>query len=205
MSTPSRPRRALHAAACAVALACGAPPAGAEEAAATRQRLATLSGTYASPAPEPWYGAWGTREFGFRDGAWTLTFTLALDPGMRQPVFRFRTGGPYELRAPSTAVPGAFEAVFFEDSKHVTLLATDPALAAAFGLAACGLEPGRESDISERGCAGWRPVAACREDHDLLALGPDGGLRFGVRPRDNDMCTADRRPTALLPSVRLRE
>jgi len=55
-------------------------------------------------------------------------------------------------------------------------------------------------DISERGCAGWKPVADCAEDHDLLALGPQG-LQFGVRPRDNDMCTPDRRPTALLPAV----
>jgi hypothetical protein len=204
MSIASRLRRILPAATCAAALCFGAASAMAGEA-AMRQRLAALSGTYASPAPEPWYGAWGTREFGFRDGAWTLAFTLALDPGMQRPVFRFRTGGPFEVRGASAVVPGAFEAVFFEDTKHVTLLAADPAVAAAFGLAGCGLEPGRESDISERGCAAWRPVATCREDHDLLALAPDGGLHFGVRPRDNDMCTPDRRPTALLPPVRLLE
>jgi hypothetical protein len=196
-------RRALAAAACAATL-CGALPVVADDAVARRQ-LATLAGIYASPTAEPWYGAWGRREFGFRDGSWTLVFTLALDPAMERPVFRFRTGGPYQLLGHSAAVPGAFEAVFFEDSKHVTLLATDTAVAAAFGLAGCGLAPGIERDISEQGCAGWRPVATCREDHDLLALDADGGLRFGVRPRDNDMCTPDRRPTALLPPVRRRE
>lgn len=168
-----------------------------------RAALETLAGTYASPGREPWYGAWGTREFAFRDGHWSLVFTFALDPEMRRPVFRFRTGGPYELRGPA-AVPGAYDAVFFEDSKHVTLLTEDAALVAAMGLAACGLVLGVEADISVRGCARWKPVAECREDHDLLALDADGGLRFGVRPADNDMCTADRRPTALLPPVRLR-
>jgi hypothetical protein len=44
-------------------------------------------------------------------------------------------------------------------------------------------------------------VAVCHEDHDRLALDPDGGVRFGQRPRDNDMCTADTRPTARLPAV----
>ena len=35
---------------------------------------------------------------------------------------------------------------------------------------------------------------------DLLALDASG-LRFGVRPPDNDMCTPDKTPTALLPAV----
>ncbi len=45
------------------------------------------------------------------------------------------------------------------------------------------------------------PVAVCPEDHDLLAIDDAGALRFGVRPPDNDMCTADKRPTALPPAV----
>jgi hypothetical protein len=163
--------------------------------------LRALSGTWTSPAPEPWYGAWGTRSFTFSDGRWSLDFLFALDPAMAHPVFRFRTGGPYAVGAASAAVPGAFEAVFGETTKHLTLLTTDAALAARMGLAECGLTVGVEADISVRGCASWKPVAVCGEDHDLLALDPAGRLRFGVRPRDNDMCTPDRRPTALLPPV----
>jgi hypothetical protein len=165
-----------------------------------RAALETLAGVYASPAPEPWYGGFGTRAFSFRDGQWSLVFTHALDPGMQRRTFVFRTHGPYRLGPPSAAVPGAFEAVFVEDAKLVTLLTDDPALVRAFGFEACGLTPGVEVDVSLRGCAGWKPVAVCREDHDLLALSP-AGLHFGVRPRDNDMCTPDRRPTALLPAV----
>ena len=167
---------------------------------ADRAALESLHGVFASTAPEPWYGGYGTRRFTFENGHWSLVFTHALDPEMRRPTFAFRTFGPYRIGAPSPAVPGAFEAVFLEDAKLVTLLTADPAVIAAFGFAGCGLGTGVEVDISVRGCAGWKPVAICREDHDLLAQSP-AGLHFGVRPRDNDMCTPDRRPTALLPPV----
>jgi hypothetical protein len=167
---------------------------------APRAALETLSGTYASPAPEPWYGGYGTRRFTFENGQWSLVFTHALDPQMQRPTFRFRTLGPYRIGAESAAVPGAFEGVFFEDAKFVTLLTEDPNLIRAFGFSDCNLRPNQEVDISLTGCANWKPVAQCREDHDLVAFDPTG-LRFGVRRRDNDHCTAANRPTALLPAV----
>jgi hypothetical protein len=165
-----------------------------------RDQLERLSGVYASSAPEPWYGGYGTRRFSFDGGTWGLVFTHALDANMQSRTFQFRTEGPYKVGSPSTAVPGAFEAIFFEDVKYVTLLTSDASIVKAFGFADCGLELNREVDISKTGCAGWKPVSECREDHDLLAIST-AGLHFGVRPRDNNMCTADRRPTALLQPV----
>jgi hypothetical protein len=162
--------------------------------------LSALSGTWESPAPEPWYGGWGTREFVFRDGTWSLIFTHALDPAMTLRTFQFRTGGGYAVGAPSETVPGAFRTVFAEDWKRVTLLTTDAGLTAAMGMAGCGLTPNLEADISATGCASWKPVSECGEDHDLLALDATG-LRFGVRPADNDLCTPDKTPVALLPAV----
>lgn len=181
-----------------VSAAGAASPPGADPA----QPLRTLQGRYTSVAPEPWGAAYGFRDFAFDRGRWSLRFTLSLDAAGRQPVFTFRTGGGYRVLDASRQVPGAFDAVFLEEAKWVTLNADDPALAAAFGLDRCGLVVGVEKDISVSGCAGWKPVAQCFEDHDLLALDADGGLRFGVRPADNDMCSADKRPTALLPAVR---
>lgn len=186
--------RPLH---LACALLLGATPLAAE---APRAALESLSGTYASPAPEPWYGGHGTRRFTFENGQWSLVFTHALDAAMQRPTFRFRTFGPYRIEAESAAVPGAFEAVFVEDAKFVTLLTEDANLIRAFGFADCNLRPGVEVDISITGCANWKPVAQCPEDHDLVALDPTG-LRFGVRRRDNDHCTPANRPTALLPPV----
>ena len=164
--------------------------------------LSRLLGTYASTAPEDWgHGAYGVREFTFDHGRWTLHFVLALDPAMTKPVFEFRTKGRYVVARPSAKVAGAYEADFREDAKYVTLRADDPKLVQAFGLAGCGLTPGIETDVSIKGCAGWRPVTVCPNDHDLLMLDTQGGLHFGVRPADNDMCTPDKRPTALLPAV----
>jgi hypothetical protein len=167
------------------------------------QTLQSLHGTYLSPSVEEWYGGYGTREFVFADGQWSLTFTHALDPQMTMRTFQFRTGGAYRVGEPSSAVEGAFHTVFNEDWKHVTLLTPVPEIVAGMGMADCGLTPNLETDISETGCAAWAPVALCGEDHDLLAL-TDDGLHFGVRPADNDMCTADKTPTALLPAVVLR-
>lgn len=168
----------------------------------TEVQLQRLSRTYSSTASEDWgRGTFGRREFSFDGGNWTLRFTLALDPQFTKPVFQFRTQGTYQVLDPSTAVPGAYEAVFLEDKKYVTLLTPDAQLTQAFGLAGCGLAEGVEKDISVTGCALWKPVSICSEDHDLLALDAAGRLFFGVRPADNDMCTPDKRPTAPLPAV----
>lgn len=186
----------------ALAAAC-AGPALAEGGFAPKADLEALSGSYASPAPETWYGGFGTRAFWFDDGTWGLSFTHALDPDMKATTFRFRTEGPYEIGAPSAAVEGAWEGNFSEAKKYVTLLTEDPALIAAFGFADCGLTYGVETDISETGCASWQPVAVCGVDHDLIAKDA-AGVYFGVRPGDNDLCTPDRRPTALLQPVVLQ-
>ena len=168
--------------------------------AADRAALQSLTGTWHSPTVEEWYGGYGTREFVFADGRWSLTFVHALDPGMTQRTFQFRTGGAYAVGDPSPAVPGAFATIFDEDWKHLTLLTPVPEIAAAMGLAGCGLTVNLEADISDSGCAAWRPVSVCGEDHDLLALS-EAGLHFGQRPADNDMCTPDKTPTALLSAV----
>lgn len=167
---------------------------------APRAELQAVHGTFRSAAPEVWYGGYGTREFVFADGRWSLIFTHALDPAMTVRTFQFRTGGAFEIGAASETVIGAFDGIFHEDWKHVTLLTDDAGIAAAMGMADCGLTPNLETDISATGCAGWAPVAECGADHDLFAMDA-AGVYFGVRPADNDMCTPDRRPTALLPVV----
>jgi hypothetical protein len=168
---------------------------------ASLQTLRALRGTYRDPAPYAYGEAFGQRTFTFDRGAWTLEFVLALDPALAQPVFAFRTRGHYTVLGPSPRVADAYEAVFVEDAKYLTLKTDRPELIKAFGFTSCQLTPGVERDISADGCLGWKPVAVCNEDHDLLALTAEGGVRFGVRPRDNDMCDASKRPTELTPAV----
>ena len=187
---------------CSAMVACVGPASSSTEGRdLQRATLQTLNGTYVSAGPEEWYGGYGHRTFTFKDGRWSLLFEFGFDPMLKQKVFTFRTEGPYRIGARSMSVPNAHEAVFFEDAKFVTFYPADPGLMAKFGMGDCGLEPGQEADISVRGCANWKPVAECREDHDLLAIDKKGQLYFGVRPLDNDMCTADKRPTALLAPV----
>lgn len=183
----------------AVSMASAFTPAAKPDAA--RKKLETLSGTYADPKPYAYGTAWGHRTFTFDKGAWTLVFTLSLDPAQKMQVFQFRTVGTYTVGAKSKAVPGAYEAVFSENRKYLTLKTEDQKLASAFGFADCGLTPNQERDISETGCAAWKPVRLCPADHDLLSLDAQGGLSFGERPRDNDMCTPDKRPKKLTPPV----
>lgn len=161
-----------------------------------------LSGIYADTGSyEYGKGAYGKRVFSFNHGTWTLHFTFALDPDLKNIVFEYRCIGTYKLLEKSGTVPNAYNALFYTYKKFVTLKTADANLAQAFGLAACDLKPNEEKDVSIVGCAGWRPVAVCGEDHDLLAMGKEGRLYFGTRPRDNDMCTADKRPTSLTPPV----
>lgn len=168
----------------------------------SKKQLQNLHGTYTSLQAEDWgQGTYGFREFSFDQGKWSLRFTLALDPQMQAKVFEFRTYGTYKVLGKSTKA-AAWEAVFYEDEKFVTLLTDNEDLIRAFGFAACGLQPFAEANISVTGCALWPSVADCREDHDLLALDAEGLLYFGLRPADNNMCTPDRRPESLLPPVK---
>jgi hypothetical protein len=184
--------------AAAFALATGA--AVAETGWATPDKLQSLSGTYVSSGVEEWYGGFGTREFVFDSGKWSLIFTHALDRKMTQRTFQFRTGGSYKVQQPSAAVKGAYHSVFNEDWKHVTLLSENPQIIARMGMADCKLTVNLETDISRTGCAAWRPVSVCGQDHDLFGMDAKG-VYFGVRPRDNNMCTPDKTPMALLPPV----
>jgi hypothetical protein len=184
----------------AVAVALTAGAARAEPGWATADQIKVLSGTYASSSVEDWYGGFGIREFVFDKGTWSLIFTHALDRKMTQRTFQFRTGGSYDVTKPSLTVKGAFHGVFNENWKHVTLLSSNPQVVARLGMADCKLSVNLETDISKTGCAAWKPVSECGQDHDLIAMDAKG-VYFGVRPRDNDMCTPDKTPTALLPPV----
>lgn len=168
----------------------------------TKKTLETLSGSYVDPKGVDWgRGTFGTREFSFKDGKWTLTFVLAFDPEMKNQIFVFRTFGNYKVIEPSKTVKGAYNAIFYEDKKFVTLKNDDPNLVEGFGFKDCMLKKDQEKDISISGCSLWKPVAVCNEDHELLSIDASGKLYFGIRPPDNDMCTADKRPTALNVAV----
>jgi hypothetical protein len=171
-----------------------------------KQMLKELNGTYQDVAAVDWgKGTFGVRRFTFNKGKWTLHFTLALDPAMKNQVFVFSTTGSYKVLDKSPLVANAYNALFLEDKKFVTLKTADEKLIQGFGLTLCGLVKDIEKDISITGCSLWKPVKECNEDHDLLSLDKEGKLYFGVRPPDNNMCSAAKRPTQLnVPVVKIK-
>lgn len=171
-----------------------------------KKALKNLSGTYADLKGVDWGGGtFGTRVFTFDKGKWTLKFTLALDPEMKNEIFIFRTVGTYKVLDKSKTIENAYNAVFAEDKKFVTLKTSDQNLVQGFGFAPCNFTKDVEKDISETGCSLWKSVKDCRQDYDLLSLDKEGQLYFGLRPTDNDMCTADKRPTKLyVPVVKIK-
>jgi hypothetical protein len=130
---------------------------------------------------------------------WTLDYSTFADAECKTKFMTVHIEGAYELKGPSTAVPGAFDAKFGFAKKTIT-----PHIDAAAGFLGsdkgCGGKwtAGTAVDMLDKGCAalGQYPAATCNADYDLVQT--DGKtLRFGDRPKDNNMCTEDKRPKAL--------
>jgi len=58
------------------------------------------------------------------------------------------------------------------------------------------------ADVYAAGCPALSsyPRATCSADYDVVKVDA-AALQFGKRPADNDMCTAEKRPTALNSDV----
>ncbi len=129
---------------------------------------------------------------------WRLDYVTYGDATCATPFATVHIEGPYALAGRSASIAGAWNARFAFTKKAVI---ADADAASAFLANACGggaFPVGQATDISSTGCAGLgqRPIGACGADYDVVSL--DGkALRFGDRPKDNDMCTEPKRPTAL--------
>lgn len=143
-------------------------------------------------------------ETGVYDGtsaSYELTFHFFADPGCSVPFVTFVSKGDFVAR-PSSNVPGAIE---FDATWTGRTMRADSEASVPLLNSGCGKPPwslGQTQDIFATGCAaaGFRPSAECVRDFDLLRVS-GSTLSLGQRPADNNMCTPDRRPTALSPSV----
>jgi hypothetical protein len=146
-------------------------------------------------------------DFDIAADTWAIDFTVFADPACAQKFATVHIEGPYTVGAPSSRVSGAHDAVFSFTSKSVTphLDAAAAFLGSAQGCGQGTFTTGQPTDISATGCAGLgqRPIAACSADYDVVQVDGDR-LTFGARPADNDLCTEDKRPTALSPLTSMR-
>lgn len=112
--------------------------------------------------------------------------------------------GPYQIVGPSSMVTGASEAVFSFDTRTITPKAQGFAdyLDTLSGCGEGGFQVGMAADVYAAGCPslGSYPAAMCPADYDVVKVDATS-LQFGQRPTDNNMCTADKRPSALSQDV----
>lgn len=182
--------------------ACGAAsatPTGPRGGAPEAGSAPDLSGHWKSPCTKTGDARSIGLDFKLTERDWTLDYTTYGDAACASAFLTVHVEGTYALSRES-GVPGAWEARFGFAKKTIT--PHSPAAAAfAASADACGageFAADKATDVSEQGCPGLGQyaVAKCDADFDLVSV--DGGsLRFGDRPKDNDMCTEAKRPTSL--------
>jgi len=128
---------------------------------------------------------------------WDLDYDAFADTVCETGFMTVNIKGPYDLGDASAAVEGAREGRFYFEERVVTphMDAAVDMLAGACPDGVFGV--GESSDMRE-GCAnlGLYPVSDCPNEYDIVRL--DGStLNFGARPADNNMCSEEKRPTAL--------
>jgi hypothetical protein len=183
-----------------LAAACGSTPeqSPSQPTAALSPAPAELAGRWGSACVDPGNGQAFRLLFDLTETTWNLAYEAFADAACATPSLTVQIAGGYELGEASAAVAGAREGRFDFATKTVT---PHNAGVADFLTQACGragFAAGAAADITG-GCAGLGayPVAECPSDHDIVQLDADGALHFGARPQDNNMCTPDKRPTAL--------
>jgi hypothetical protein len=191
-------------------LACGGTAttdAGASSSDTAGGEAPALAGRWISPCTPNESGAF-TLDFTLSADRWSVDYATFGDAACSAAFLTVHIAGPYEITGPSS-VEGAREARFAFDEKTVTAHAEGAVGFLASLGEACGgpgtWELGVARDVGAAGCPalGQRPIADCPADYDLVSVTATE-LRFGDRPADNDMCSPERRPTALsgLASIR---
>ena len=140
----------------------------------------------------------------FTADAWDVVHRMFSDDKCTKETQNVHMAGGYAFGVQSTAVTTAWEANFTIARREMT--AGNKKTAKSLGKM-CGIKKmkaGTAVDIHEKGCAklGMKPAADCATAYDLVAIEGDL-LRMGVRPADNDLCTAEKRPTALDTSMEI--
>jgi hypothetical protein len=160
--------------------------------AAATQAQPALSGRWVSETVEDDGSHFATRSFSFGAGSWRLVYRAYADRDGRQPLFQLDVGGIYVIGQPSAVVPGAHEAVFPVDHRH--LRADSEAGVQLFAAMGCTLQQGREAALVAQGCGFVPGVMQVMGEYDLVALQGD---RLFLGDRAGDLSKT--RPSKLTP------
>jgi hypothetical protein len=174
---------------------------------AAKAPAVSLDGTWASPACEAVPDGKGgkmffKRTFKIAKGSWAIDFSTYGDEGCSEDkkMVTVDIDGPFKLDGASSKVTGATEAQFLFTHRKATPR-SDGAAGWLTSIKACGhadWKAGTAVDIDKEGCPalGAYPKKACTGEFDLVKVEGDD-LFFGSRPADGNLCSKDKRPTAL--------
>ena len=133
---------------------------------------------------------------------WHLDFMSFSDEGCKTGMMTMGIDGPWKLTVSSSVAEGVYEAEFGFAQRAVTPH-VEGAVGFLSGLKPCGGEEafavGQAKSVHDVGCPnlGVYPSADCSTDYDIVTVKGDT-LFFGERPKDNNMCSADKRPKKLV-------
>jgi hypothetical protein len=138
--------------------------------------------------------------FQIQEGRWAVDYVVYGDAACTAALGDVHIAGPFQILEPSPVVAGAHDGIFSFDTRTITPKAQAFAdyLSTLSGCGAGGWKVDATQDVFETGCTplGSYPRSTCTADYDVVKVGSDT-LQFGLRPADNDMCSADKRPTML--------
>jgi hypothetical protein len=161
-----------------------------------------IVGTFSNECTVAGKGDFSTMTFTNTADHWDLVIAHFSDAKCTKRTVAVHLAGAYTIGAQSS-VPGAWDGDFTIEARDIT--ADDKKTAAAMSkLCGTKLKAKTKVDLQAKGCPGLgiKPAADCANDYDLVSRhGPF--LTWGVRPADNDMCTVEKRPTALDPASRV--
>jgi hypothetical protein len=160
-----------------------------------------IAGHWLSSCFDQGDGTFAQLDFDIETAQWALDYEVHGSASCDAPLATVHIDGPYAIEGASATVANAFDARFGFANKTITPHAQP--IADALEAGGCGGSPwqlDQPQSVADDGCAafGQLPVAQCPADYDLVARDGDA-LRFGKRPADNAMCSADARPEELSP------
>ncbi len=136
------------------------------------------------------------RVYEFDRKTFKSSFMQFSDRSLKKPLFTFQAEGTYTVNEASNKAEGAQNAAFRFTRKTLLLQTSNKNIIQRLGFADCGLTRGAAKDISETGCASFRPIEEYRVEYDL-ARRSGNMLYLGLRPDDGNMGSEDKRPVTL--------
>lgn len=145
------------------------------------------------------------RDYTFTDDAFRAVTSVYGDPLSGIKFYTATVDGTYKLLGESESVEGASDIDF--TFSQITMKPDSMAFVDIFMRSNCGdgmwgLDT--PQDVSKTGCLSFRSIAVCPVEYDIVNVQGDS-LQLGVRPRDGDLCSAEKRPKELSLSALMRQ